>query len=290
MKKNKFNLIKNLLSLVTVTGLLTLSASTLAAEDIKLSNLSAAPTIDGNDADWSGIPATTIKLINNRSGGKANINELTIKSGVNGGSVYFLMQWKDATHDNQHKPYVWDNAKGKYGKGKQSEDRFAIQFAMTGDYDVNWLSGNLFTADIWHWKAARTNGLGLAQDKMTIITDKKTKKAYKGKADNGKTIYIKRKSDAGSKFYKTTRYTSKEKDIMPKYVLASSATGSIADVKAKGVWSNGQWTLELSRKLNTGNNDDVVFTAGQSVKGGIAIFDHSGNDDHSHSDNLNFLF
>jgi len=287
--KNKTNLIKRVTILIPIISLLSFGTSAIA-EDIKLDNLPSAPTIDGNDADWVGITSTTIKLNNNRPNGKANIKEVSVKSGVHGDSVYFLMQWNDSTQDEQHKPYVWDNAKGKYGKGKQREDRLAIQFAMTGDYDVNWLSGNLFTADIWHWKAARSNGLGLAQDKMTIITDQKMKKAYKGKATNGKTIYIRRKSDEGSKFYKTARYTSKEKDIMPKYVLASSATGSIADVKAKGVWDNGQWTLEFSRKLNTGNSDDVVFTAGQSVKGGIAIFDHSGDDDHSHSSNLNFIF
>lgn len=77
---------------------------------------------------------------------------------------------------------------------------------------------------------------------------------------------------------------------MPKYIVNKNPTGSIADVKAKAIWGNGMWTLELSRKLNTGNSDDVVFQSGRALKGGIAVFNHSGNDDHNHSETINFQF
>lgn len=262
----------------------------LLAETVNIGSLDTAPTIDGNDADWSQVSATKVSLNNNKASGKANIPSVSVKSAVHGDSVYFLLQWEDDDMDDQHKPYVWDNKKGKYVAGPQREDRLAIQFAMSGDYDVNWLSGKAFTADTWHWKAARSNSLGLAQDKMTVISKDPIKKAYKGKAADGSTIYIKRPSDKGSKFYKTKRYSSKEKDMMPKYINAASASGSVADVKAKGVWSDGKWTLELSRKMNTGNGDDVAFSSGQMVTGGIAIFDHSGDDDHSISHLLSFQF
>jgi hypothetical protein len=64
----------------------------------------------------------------------------------------------------------------------------------------------------------------------------------------------------------------------------------VADVKAKGVWRDGMWTLELRRALDTGNADDVVFTRGQAVAAGIAVFDRTGHDDHNMSEVLSFQF
>lgn len=278
-------------SLVTASFFLTAVLSIpCQAATITFNQLDSAPILDGKTNDWASVTAVSIPLKNNNPKGKSDIKQVSLKSGVHGDSVYFLLEWKDGSHDNQHKPFVWDAGKNKYVSGKQREDRLAIQFGISGDYDVNWISGKLFTADTWHWKAARSNGLGIAQDKMTVIRSDKAKKAYKGTAQNGSTVYIQRPSDKGSKLYSTKRYSSKVDDLMPKYILASSVSGSVADVKAKGVWDNGQWTLELSRKLNTGNSDDVVFQPGQSVQGGIAVFNHTGDDDHNISEQLTFQY
>ena len=56
---------------------------------------------------------------------------------------------------------------------------------------------------------------------MTVISKDPIKKSYKGKAADGSTIFIKCPSDKGSKFYKTKRYSSKEKDMMPKIYQCS---------------------------------------------------------------------
>ena len=77
---------------------------------------------------------------------------------------------------------------------------------------------------------------------------------------------------------------------MPKYIVNAGAKGSIADIKAKGVWKNGMWTLELKRKMNTGHGDDIAFKKGQAIKGGIAVFDRTGDDDHAISETLTFQF
>ncbi len=174
--------------------------------------------------------------------------------------------------------------------GPQREDRITIQFVMEGEYTSNWLSGNTFKADTWHWKAARSNPAGVAHDKMTIISNEPIKKAYKGTAEDGSTIYIKRPSDQGDKLYTTKRYATKKQETMPKYIMTENPQGSVADVKASGAWKNGAWALETCRKLNTGNPDDVVFSKGNAVKGAIAVFNHSGDDDHNHSDTLTFQF
>lgn len=40
--------------------------------------------------------------------------------------------------------------------------------------------------------------------------------------------------------------------------------GSRDDIQGKMTWSNGYWTVEMGRKKNTGNLDDLVFKDGQS--------------------------
>jgi hypothetical protein len=252
-------------------------------QTIKVQQLNSAPQVDGITDDWQKIQTTAIPL-----NGKLAIKEVLVKAGVFGDSIYFLWQWQDSTKDTQHKPYMWDNKSGKYVAGPQMEDRFSVNFAMEGSFTFDWFSGQTFKADMWHWKAARSNPNGLAQDKMTIITKEPSKKAFKINAKNNSTIYLLRPSDKGDKLYSTKRYAVKEKDQMPKYILASDPKGSIADVKAKGVWSDNTWSLEESRKLNTGNADDVLFKVGSTVASAIAVFNRSGDENHNHSDTIIF--
>lgn len=274
-----------------VLAALTLAASPSAfTQTIQMADLASAPALDGDAGDWSDVSGTTIALKNTSPEGTSKIESVTIKGGVHGDDVYLLLTWSDSSHDIQHKPFVWDAAAKKYAKGKQQEDRLAIQFLMSGDYSTDWLSGKTYEADMWHWKAFRSNTLGLVHDKMTIIGSEQQKKAYSAQARNGSTVFIKRPGDAGDKLYKTKRYSKNEGDVVPKYILADNPQGSIADIKAKGVWKDGQWTLELKRKLDTGNSDDKAFSRGESVLGGIAVFDHSGNEDHNYSETLTFQF
>nr|MBF0222969.1 hypothetical protein [Desulfobulbaceae bacterium] len=262
-----------------------LSAMPAFSQTIPTFQLNSPPTIDGNANDWHAYEFTNIPLE-----GVLDIKNVAVKSGIAGDEVFFIFQWQDNSYDIEHKPFIWNTAEGKYTTEDKSEDRFSINFDMEGDFTHDWLSGNSFKADMWHWKAARSNPIGLAQDKLTIITTEPSKKAYTTKAKNGQKIYILRPSDAGDPLYKTARYATKEQDRMPKYILNTDVKGSVADVKAKGVWENGQWTLELKRKLNTGNPDDRVFKKGDTVLAAIAVFDHSGDEFHNISKTLTFQY
>ena len=142
----------------TLFALSLLAAGPVAAQEITVGELGFTPTVDGSAAEWSGVAAVTVPLTQTRAGGKSDVAEVSVQGGVNGDRIYFLLRWKDGAEDNQHKPFVWDDGKGKYVAGPQREDRMAIQFAMEGDYNADWLAGSAFVADTWHWKAARTNG------------------------------------------------------------------------------------------------------------------------------------
>ena len=257
---------------------------------VSVHELPNAPVLDGDGADWTEVPAVRIPLHNTVADSKIAITSVDLKAGVHGDSVYFYAVWADPTEDLMHKPFVWDENKGRYQKGTQREDRFAMQFVMNGEYDTNWLSGKEFTADMWHWKSSRTNPSGKADDKMTEISRKKLLRAYKGATDAGEPVYILRAWDEGDKTYTTRRYNKKQEDIMPKYILNPPGKGSSMDIDAKGVWKDGHWHLELRRKLDTGHGDDVKFTRGTDILGGIAVFERSQNDDHAISEVLVFRF
>nr|WP_256489509.1 ethylbenzene dehydrogenase-related protein [Pleionea sp. CnH1-48] len=62
--------------------------------------------------------------------------------------------------------------------------------------------------------------------------------------------------------------------IMPSVMYRSNRfEGDRADVRAFAQWNNGKWSLELSRKLDTGSNNDVKLQSGVCLW--IAAFDHA---------------
>ncbi len=261
------------------------------AQTIQMKPLTSEPVLDGSGLEWNAVSATTITLHSAVPGKQPDVDSVIVKGGVFGDSVYFFAQWKDDTKDDtSHKPYVWSSEKKTYITAPEREDRFAMQFEMEGNYSANWFSGNLFKADMWHWKAYRSNTIGLAHDKMTIISDIQTKKAFKATAMNRKQIFISRPGDKGDKLYKSMKYQEKKQDFMQKYILNPEARGSVTDVKAKAAWENGVWSLELKRKLSTGHADDVIFAPGKSVKAGIAVFNRVSGSNHDTSDTLVFRF
>jgi hypothetical protein len=268
----------------------TFSAFISASQIVPIHPLQVAPLLDGQGSDWDTIAATEVFLHQTHTDQLTAIDKVVIKGGIYANKVYFYLSWADTTENIEHKPFIWNSDKNRYLPTKSLEDRLAIQFEMSGDYTTNWLSGNSFVADMWHWKAYRSNFLGLAQDKQTMVSTEKLLRSYKTKSVQGDDLYIFRPSDEGDRLYKSTRYKAKVSKKMPKYVLTENPQGSIADVKARAVWREGMWHLEMSRSLNTGYPDDVIFESGKQLKGGIAIFNSTGDDDHSVSDILIFQF
>lgn len=260
------------------------------AQTIVVSTLTQAPQIDGQDSDWDKVPAQVIMLVPFTQNSGLQSRELIIKAGQFQGQVFFYLQWPDNTENITHKTYVWNEAKQRYKKGTDLEDRLAMQFEISGEYSTDWPNAHDFVADTWHWKAARSNPLGLAHDKIATLSSKKLLRAASIPSPDGSKRYVFRESDEGTRLYKTLRYVKKEQELMPKYELFPNPSGSIADVKARGIWRNGSWHLELSRKLDTGHSDDAQFFSSQTVRGGIAVFDASPDESHIISETLVFQF
>lgn len=266
--------------------------SLAASSVINVSALTWAPQLDGvMDEGWQQAASQAINLQPNSDFSASDpVTQIQLRAGHYEGRVYFLLEWADATEDRMHKPYVWNRETNRYGRGSQREDRLALQFHMSGDYQANWLTSDGFIADMWHWKASRSDPLGLADDKWTKVSRDRLVRSSKISA-GGEHIYVLRQWDAGDSLYTTRRYRKYSGDIKPKYILNTARVeGSTADVKAAGRWADGRWVLELSRKLDTGHSDDARFELGQDILGGISVFNQSESEQHFISATQRFRF
>ena len=156
------------------------------------------------------------------------------------------------------------------------------------------------TIDMWHWKGVRTNPLGLFDDQFVDSTkdpkknknwgrkgDDKIGGGYKNNINKAKTgpVFM---NSGGSEEYKymvvpwlRTKFVDNFKtgDVVPGIVL-SAFTGHRADIKVKGAWKDGKWTLEVKRSLKTrGKNAKIQDVQFSDLKKpyyfGLSVFDNS---------------
>jgi hypothetical protein len=255
------------------------SAAANAQQVLPAANVSQAIVIDGNTEDWNSVRGITVPLA-----GRGGVGSVEMKAAVRDGRIYVLAVWADSSENILHKPFKWNEASGSYKKDAAKEDRLAISFKMSGDFSMNKIGGNEFEADVWHWKASRSNPAGIVHDKMWKISKKPFEKAKEWPTPDGNVVYLARPSDAGDRLYKPLKYTEKQGEVMPRYEVNLSPSGSLADVEAKGVWRDGHWHLEMSRKLDTGHDDDAAIPESGTIEMAIAAFNNVDSGKHSVSE------
>jgi DMSO reductase family type II enzyme heme b subunit len=246
-------------------------------------NVVEVPILDGSAQDKVWQTASSLVVPMEKLGEDlVRTSQLAVTSVHTATEVFFLVQWLDGTRDNSHKPWIWNKAKGKYEQGKEIEDMMSFGFPLKGKFTGNMTSYVETQWDVWYWKAARTAPAGYAMDKHHIHTFRKPRgKAKAIRTRTGKMLWIARPEDEGESPQKKQKAPPEFKgENVPQYIAGKPA-GSAADVKAQGKWQNGLWTLELSRKLNTGHSDDAVFKAGDAIYMALAVFDHSEHEQHS---------
>jgi hypothetical protein len=113
-------------------------------------------------------------------------------------------------------------------------------------------------------------------------SDNKTKDGKPKFVHNVETTdsYFLKKDDATPIDYSNA--TFKKGDTIPGYILARPR-GSRGDIDAVGVWKDGRWTLEIGRKLVTGDKaHDVQFDDFKNTYYfGIAVFGNDGSNVHT---------
>jgi hypothetical protein len=74
------------------------------------------------------------------------------------------------------------------------------------------------------------------------------------------------------------------------YRMPKKPSGSRGDVRAESRYADGGWTVMISRKLETGNDDDVAFNAKKKYSFAMALFDDSMDADSYDSEAMTLEF
>lgn len=269
------------LSTLMVMLLLGMSNMAFAEQSIVSTKVETPPVIDGdiNELIWENVKPTPIK-------DQASGTMILLRSVYSGDKVYFSVFFNDSVENPLHKPWLWDKDKEVYETGAHREDTFVFKWNMMDKkVDLSNFSDDSYKADVWYWKANRTNPAGYADDKNQELSDSQSEKSTEVESLTGKKRFLSRHSDKGKPAYtefKPTTFTESLIDRYPK----SMPKGSRADVIAKGQWKDGSWTIEFERKLVTGHSDDVQFDLSKEYLFGVSIFSLYGKPHDPNSPNL----
>lgn len=258
----------------TGAALIALSVTTgtaFADQDVVAVKVAEPPVIDGDgdDAAWSRTGAVTT------TDAVAAI-PLTLKAVHTGDTLFLLVQYPDPTEDREHETMVWDESAKLYRVGPKREDTFVFKWDFGPSLTDLTLSANApYKADIWFWKAYRTDHAGHADDKMHIYSITPQRRATSLLHASGRTFYLLRPGDAGEAAYRLVVRDKYEGELTARYRLVQPS-GSRADVRAKGQWKEGKWTIEFGRRLDTGHADDIQFRLDRSHFFGVSRYEIAG--------------
>ena len=253
--------------MICLFPLLGIAVAELEIPSTKVDN---GPVLDGAGLDAVWAKVRPISITDSASGAK-----VLLRSVYNDEQIFFLVQFPDTAENFLHKPWVWNAAEKKYESGPNSEDTFVFKWNMMDHVlDLSNFSDDDYRADVWYWKANRTNPAGYSDDKSQLLGSQPIKKSTELTSKSGKKRHLGRYSDAGKSAYKDLKTLTEYKGDLVNRYPASTPEGSRADVHAKGSWKGGFRTIEYARALNTGHDDDLQFepASGKSYLFGVSIF------------------
>jgi len=246
-------------------------SSAFAEQTLWVTRIIDPPIIDGlaNESAWQNTPVLITY---------DNTQELpiTIKSVYNDSEIFFLVSFPDLDESRTHKSWVWDKGREIYTVGFDREDTFIFKWNMEAKpVDLSIYADNSYKADIWFWKACRTDAAGYADDKSHLLSPTEERLTTEIITRTGKRMFLLRESDDGESAYKIDLISEYQGEILPRYTI-NKPTGSRSDVRAKAKWQDGRWTIEFGRKLITGNRDDIQFTPAQKYLFGVSRYEIAG--------------
>lgn len=239
--------------------------------ELHCQHVTTAPVVDGrgNDSVWTATQAVTTQ------DAIAGIDH-QIRCAYSAGQVFILVRFPDPDENREHKPLIWNADQQRYVIGPQREDTLVLKWNMEPFFtDISLSADNAYKADIWYWKSVRTDPTGLADDKHQIYSDRPMKKSSPMLSKSDREFYLTRRGDAGSSAYQLSLPSGFVGEQLSGYTNRTPQ-GSRADVRAKGTWSNGWWTVEFARDLVTGHDDDVQFDDNRRFQFGVSRYEIAG--------------
>lgn len=227
--------------------------------------------IDGKSDDPAWQHSDSVTSMDSLSG-----IPLSVRASYDDEFIYMLISFPDPEASTTHKSLSWNSEQKLYETAPDREDTLVIKWNMPGSVSDLRLDGSSpYRSDVWFWKAHRTNPSGYADDKYQIYSANHTQNSHVVTTKEGRPFYLTRKGDQGSPAYRLNIPHEYQGNIISAYKHVTPS-GSRADIKAKGVWDNGIWTIEFKRKLNTHQPDDVVIKTDSDTTFAISRYEIAG--------------
>ncbi len=238
-----------------------------------------APVLDGrlDDPAWERAEPVTVALA-----GDGGEKTLEVRAVHTDREVFLAARWADPTRDVRHRPWVWDEGAGTYRQSEALDDGFAVAIHPgSGPGRSCMLAGGPVDADLWLWRAEWSALSGLARDGRLQVSRSRLPRSNPYPARDGSgQVWIREVPDRGSSGWSFFIPVEFRKPVVDAY-RAAPAAGSRSDVQAVGLWSGGVWTVEFSRALDTGHEDDVALAAGQDRAVSFSAFDRADKARHA---------
>jgi hypothetical protein len=287
---------------------------------LRAARVRALPAIDGRaEAGWSRAQPLVLAV----AGGANTANtEVTLRAVYTERRVAFLAEWDDPTESLAYETWV-KQADGSWCQPTRGEpgdpigyyeDKFAMAWSIgdsvpgfgrkgcaaachTGEvkrFGLKHTAREGERADVWHWKAARSNPVGQIDDQYVDHTRYDAQAApnagRKTDPEMGGGYRPNRSADGTRPAFAPldpgrTPFWVPEDAKQPFQdrflagervggILVAPFTGDRGHIQGKGAWREGRWTLEWARDLETGSPFDVQFRdRGAGYPFGVAVFD-----------------
>ncbi|MBW7883251.1 MAG: hypothetical protein H3C34_11565 [Caldilineaceae bacterium] len=288
----------------------TSSSTTLKA--IKVDAVSLDPAAEF----WANAPALTVPTVGTTEEAPDG-PPVTMWAAYDAQNIAMRFEWEDATESMMKNAWTWDGA-GFTKSG--DEDRLQLIFAIENNPEFSskgcaalchnmdpdeskWFMGSEDPAlrfDVIHWKAARTDPYGQADDQWIgvrtdptaesgRVSDAKESGGYKDNVNEaGDGPAVMHGSDPAAAFIMAGEEVPVDTgaltvgQVIPGFTL-SPFVGSRGDQTVQATWSDGKWVVVVMRALDTGHDDDVVFTPPKAYPFGLSITDNGGGTDHTNA-------
>jgi ethylbenzene dehydrogenase len=271
---------------------------------------------DGADPAWSKTPPMffTAKGRGDVEGGSVKVTGRALYSDSD---IYLLFTWADSEATLIRGTWSYDGKTWTHQTG--DEDRIALMWEITPIKDFAakgctvmchnkpgsdtpasmGVNSPTEKADLWHWKSYSSNPEGFADD-YNVVQDDPAKPTTGRKADTGggATVNNETKEKDKPAFVQDSAKTASTAGVLLKdqavdikdysvfkagttlpYRMLTPYTDSRGDIKAVGGWKDGNWTVMLSRKLKTGNDEDVTFDTTKPYSFAAAIWNNAQDED-----------
>jgi hypothetical protein len=164
------------------------------------------------------------------------ISDIAFASYTVGDKIFIVVEFDAEEEKRSHRSWIWNPFGQHYVEGDDKETTFSI---LIKEKDSSF-------GDLWIWRAALSDPVGIAEDYYTFVCHEKTQRP--------KITVVQR--DSGQRGWKSKYFDEFAGQKLPRF-QHGKASGSAADVAASGKWSDKRWRLLISRKLDTGHSDDL---------------------------------